>query len=203
MNDVVNGGEESNKDTRDMIRSQNDVYMVVNNNGAEINSNGDNTEEAVANGELTIGELQRAAKNICTFLLDSPVMQRELVDLEAAEEFEAVETAENEIQKLSENARVQVGDATKVSMEVAEDGEYSIIVNISSPMTNLAQSTCNVHLNGAVAFIIQTNGTDGNWIKQKLVKVKLHKGIYNIELEHVLAGLNVAYIQFKKVPKKR
>ena len=29
MNDVVLGGSESNKDTRDMIRSQNDVYMVV------------------------------------------------------------------------------------------------------------------------------------------------------------------------------
>ena len=30
MNDVVEGGEESNQDTRDMVRSQNDVYMVVN-----------------------------------------------------------------------------------------------------------------------------------------------------------------------------
>lgn len=202
MNDVVYGGEESNKDTRNLIRSQNDVYMVVNNNGAEINSNGDNTEEAIANGTLTIGELQRAAKNICTFLLESSVIHRELIDLEAAEEFNPVETAENEVQKLSEDSMVKVGDTTKVTMEVDEDGEYSIIVNISSPMTNLSQSTCNVHLNGNVAFVIQTNGTDGNWIKQKLVKVKLHKGIYNIELEHVLKGLNVAYIQFKKVPKK-
>lgn len=202
MNDVVEGGEESNKDTRDMIRSQNDVYMVVNNNGAEINSNGDNTEESVANGTLTVGELQRAAKNICTFLLDSAVAHRELVDLEAAEEFAATDQAETEIQKLSEDANVKVGDTTKVSMEVEEEGEYSIIVNIMSPMTNLAQSTCNVHLNGSTAFIIQTNGTDGNWIKQKLVKVKLNKGIYNIELEHVLKGLNVEYIQFKKVPKK-
>ena len=37
MNDVVEGGEESNQDTRDMVRSQNDLYMVVNNNGAEVN----------------------------------------------------------------------------------------------------------------------------------------------------------------------
>ena len=88
-------------------------------------------------------------------------------------------------------------------MEVDEAVEYSIIVRIMSPMTNLAQSTCNVSLNEKVAFIIQTNGTDGNWIKQKLVKVKLHKGIYNIELEHILKGLNVEYIQFKKVPKKK
>lgn len=202
MNDVVEGGEESNQDTRDMIRSQNDVYMVVNNNGAEINSNNDNTEESVENGRLTVGELQRAAKNICTFLLDSAVINRELVDLEAAEEFDSVDKAECEVQKLADDSKVTVGDTTKVSMEVDEDAEYSVIVNISSPMTNLAQSTCNVHLNGNVAFIIQTNGTDGNWIKQKLVKLKLHKGIYNIELEHVLKGLNIGYIQFKKISKK-
>ena len=185
-----------------MIRAQNDVYMVVNNNGAEINSNGDNTEEAVAEGRLTIGELQRTAKNICQFLLDSAVAHRELVDLETAEEFEACANADADIQKLSADSKIKIGDTTKASMEVEEDGEYSIIVNIMSPMTNLAQSTCNVYLNGKTAFIIQTNGTDGNWIKQKLVKVKLNKGIYNIELEHVLKGLNVDYIQFKKVPKK-
>lgn len=202
MNDVVECGEESNKDTRNMIRAQNDVYMVVNNNGAEINSNGDNTEEAVAEGRLTIGELQRTAKNICQFLLDSAVAHRELVDLETAEEFEACANADADIQKLSADSKIKIGDTTKASMEVEEDGEYSIIVNIMSPMTNLAQSTCNVYLNGKTAFIIQTNGTDGNWIKQKLVKVKLNKGIYNIELEHVLKGLNVDYIQFKKVPKK-
>lgn len=60
MNDVVTGGKESNQDTRDMVRAQNDAYMVVNNNGAEINSNGDNTEAAIIEGRLTVGELQRA-----------------------------------------------------------------------------------------------------------------------------------------------
>ena len=39
--------------------------MVVNNNGAEVNSNNDNTEESVKEGKLTVGELQRAAINIC------------------------------------------------------------------------------------------------------------------------------------------
>lgn len=53
MNDVVEGGEESNQDTRDMVRSQNDVYMVVNNNGSEVNSNNDNTEESIKEGRLT------------------------------------------------------------------------------------------------------------------------------------------------------
>lgn len=124
MNDVVEGGEESNQDTRDMVRSQNDVYMIVNNNGAEVNLNSDNTESSVEAGTLTVGELQRAAMNICNFILNAPVIERELVD------------------------------------------------------------------------------TDGNWITQKLCKVKLDKGAYNIKLEDVLAGIKVKYMQFKKLKKK-
>jgi beta-glucosidase len=49
--DVAFGGEESNQDIRDMVRSQNDVYMVVNNNGAEVNSNNDN-KKALLKQEL-------------------------------------------------------------------------------------------------------------------------------------------------------
>ncbi|MCR5837652.1 MAG: glycoside hydrolase family 3 C-terminal domain-containing protein [Lachnospiraceae bacterium] len=203
MNDVVDRGEETREDTRDMIRSQNDVYMVVNNNGAEINSLGDNTEESIANGRLTIGELQRTAKNICSFLLESGCIHRELIDPDVAVSYAPAAEATCEVQKLADDNKVKIGtDVVSASFEVDEEAEYSIIVNIMSPFSNLAQSTCNVSLNGETAFIIQTNGTDGNWNLQKLVKVKLEKGIYNIGLEHVLAGLNVDYIQFKKVPKK-
>ena len=89
MNDVAEGGEESNQKTRDMVRSQNDVYMVVNNNGAEVNSNNDDTERSVEEGRLTVGELQRAAINICTFILNAPVIERELVDTDVAKYYPA------------------------------------------------------------------------------------------------------------------
>lgn len=45
-----------------MVRAQNDLYMVVNNNGAEINSMEDDTIASLAEGKLTRGELQRSAK---------------------------------------------------------------------------------------------------------------------------------------------
>lgn len=38
-----------------MIRAQNDLYMVVNNNGAEINAGDDNTLSALEDGTLTLG----------------------------------------------------------------------------------------------------------------------------------------------------
>ena len=154
-----------------MVRAQNDVYMVVNNNGAEVNSNSDNTESSVEEGKLTIGELQRATKNICNFILNAPVIERKLVDTDVAKYYPAVH-------------------------------ETEAIVNISFAKSNLAQSTVNVNANGETMAVIQTNGTDGNWITQKLCKVKLDKGAYNLKLEDVLAGIQVKYIQFKKLKKK-
>lgn len=204
MNDVVTGGEESNQDTRDMVRSQNDVYMVVNNNGAEVNSNNDNTEESVANGTLTVGELQRAAINICNFILAAPVIERELVDTDVAKHYDSVpeEQAEYEKFALSDDDKVMFDCGKEATLVVDEDGEYTIIVNISFDKTNLSQSTVNVVANGTTMVVIQTNGTDGNWITQKLCKVDLSKGVYNLKLEDVLAGIKVKYIQFKKIPKK-
>ena len=185
-----------------MVRAQNDVYMVVNNNGAEINTFGDNTEESIKNGRLTVGELQRAAKNILTFLLNSPVINRELVEVDTAEKYEPADSAQFEMVELTEDNRIIFDGKDGVTIESKEEEEYAVIVNIMSPLTNLSQSTCKVHINGTVAFIIQTNGTDGKWIKQKLVKIKLKKGCYNIMLEHSMTGINVDYIQLKKVVKR-
>lgn len=50
MNDPIDGGAASTRNTAAMIRAQNDLYMVVNNNGAEVNAAGDNTLAALAKG---------------------------------------------------------------------------------------------------------------------------------------------------------
>ena len=187
MNDVVTGGKESNQDTRDMVRAQNDAYMVVNNNGAEINSNGDNTEAAIIEGRLTVGELQRASMNILRFILVAPVIERELIDTNVAEYFESASDAKYEVQKLANDAKIKFEGTDNATVEIYED----------------AECTVNVHANDKVMVVIQTSGTDGKWITQKLCKVKLDKGFYNLELEHVMAGMNVGYIELKKIPKKK
>ncbi|WP_035012432.1 glycoside hydrolase family 3 protein, partial [Enterovibrio norvegicus] len=76
MNDPINAGKESKTFTSFMIRAQNDLYMVVEHNGAESNIMGDDTLEALAEKTLTLGELQRSAMNICRFLMATPAMER-------------------------------------------------------------------------------------------------------------------------------
>ena len=79
MTDWGSYGSEENgtgtpQQTSSMIRAQNDLYMVVSNAGE--NSNGDDTAQGLSEGRITRGELQRAAYNICRFLLDTPAFMR-------------------------------------------------------------------------------------------------------------------------------
>jgi beta-glucosidase len=200
MNDTAVGGPASVKNTNAMIRAQNDLYMVVNNYGAEINSTGDNTIESLENGSLTRGELQRSAMNICNFLMHAPVFSRKQEFEEVVEKFEANKSlAAERVQDLSQDSKVKPNPSAPVYMKAAKAGMYRIIVNIMSPETNVAQTACNVTLNGKVMTTIQTNGTDGRWIKQKLVKVELQEGLYEVKLEIIKPGMQIDWIEFKQV----
>ncbi|MNY78118.1 hypothetical protein D3C86_2182370 [compost metagenome] len=66
-----------------------------------------------------------------------------------------------------------------------------------STETELAQSVCNVTLNDQMLATIQTNGTDGRWIRQKLVKIRLEAGLYEMKLDFVKPGLQIDWIEFK------
>ena len=84
-------------------------------------------------------------------------------------------------------------------MKVDEAGHYRIIVQIMSPEPELAQSACNLLLNDQLVTTIQTNGTEGKWIRQKLVKVDLEAGLYELKLDFTKPGLQIDWIEFKQV----
>ena len=64
----------SRTQTAAMIRAQNDLVMVT--ESAQDNTSSDDTAQGLARGQITRGELQRAAYNICRFLLDTPAYLR-------------------------------------------------------------------------------------------------------------------------------
>lgn len=202
MNDVVEGGKESAQYTNFMVRAQNDLYMVVNNNGAEINSSNDNTMESLENRTLTVAELQRSAINICEFLMKAPVFSRkqsfeEEINLFKAQSGEKV-GSNGILQELLNDSKVKIIDNEKSYFNVNEDGIYTIVVKIMSPESNLAQSTCNLILNDELVTTIQTAGTDGKWITQKLIRVNLEKGCYELKLNHVKPGMIIEWVEFRK-----
>ncbi|MDN8591969.1 glycoside hydrolase family 3 C-terminal domain-containing protein [Paenibacillus sp. 11B] len=200
MNDGVDGGPADRKNTNWMVRAQNDLYMVVPNYGAEINGWDDNTIESLENGTLTRGELQRSAMNICEFIMNAPVFSRKHEIVENVASFQANASLSTEqAQVLADNAQVKPAVGESVYMKVDESGQYRIIVQIMSPEPELAQSACNVILNDQLMTTIQTNGTEGKWIRQKLVKVELEAGVYELKLDFTKPGLQIDWIEFKQV----
>ncbi|HHT97015.1 MAG TPA: beta-glucosidase [Clostridiales bacterium] len=197
MNDVVEGGEPSAADTRSMVRAQNDLYMVNNNNGAEINSGNDNTTEALEKGDLTTAELQRSAINICKFIMTSPVFFREQDFSETVNEIKPLDNKPlGEVQDLNNESKIMTSQTSPVYMKIDEDGEYRLIVKIAYAKSNLSQTVCNLSINGELATTIQTNGTNGRWITQKLAKVSLIKGYYEIKLDFPKPGMIMEWVQF-------
>lgn len=200
MNDVVNGGAADRKFTNWMVRAQNDLYMVVPNYGAEINGWEDNTIESLADGTVTRAELQRSAMNICRFIMHAPVFSRKHEIIESVESFQANPALAAEgAQVLSLNAQVKPSTTGTTLVQVDQAGVYRIIVHIMSPESELAQSACHVTLNSKSMTTIQTNGTDGKWVKQKLVKVELEAGLYEMKLDFIKPGLQIDWIEFKQV----
>lgn len=201
MNDCVTGGQAERNYMAFMVRAQNDVYMVINNNGAEINSNNDDIEKAVAEGYLTIAELQRCAMNILRFILDAPVMKRPLKALNPVPEFASAEGVAEDVKvyALAEKPEVLIGHEKQVGFSVEQAGVYNVIIKMMSPMTNLSQSSTNAFLNGEHFTTIQTCGTDGRWITEKMMRVALEKGFYTLRLEVMKPGIEIEYLAFEKV----
>ncbi|WP_026508472.1 glycoside hydrolase family 3 protein [Butyrivibrio sp. MC2013] len=198
MNDVITGGSEADHSrTGDMIRAQNDVYMVVNNNGAEINAFGDDTMEALDAGRLTIGELQRGAMNLCGVLMDMPAFDH-LQEMELKiPEFEGADAADGHIGPvLQKSPRIMLDKEQDIWFFNEEDARFGVVSNLTFKSSDRAQTVCQALINGEELVTFQTNGTDGRWIRQKLLTVILKRGWYHLQLRFPKPGMEVEYLEF-------
>ena len=173
MNDPEKGGAASQKDTASMIRAQNDLYMVVDNYGAGENCAGDNTLSQLAKGRLTRGEMQRAAMNICRFLLQAPVMNRGISDF-------------------SQRLKLPAGEKG----EFHRAGAYDLYVTVRMDADPRAQGASNIYVNQWLVAPAQTNGTEGKSVRKLLAKVELEDGCYEFTVEPVKAGVQVERLEF-------
>ena len=200
LNDVMEGGEPSRQRTADMVRAQNDIYMVVNNNGAEINALGDDTIEALETGRLTVGELQRNAINICRFLMSTPAFGREGNGVVKIPFIQALGTDEQAANDMDDSGRILWNTSVPARRHfcIRETGYYDIIVQMKSQQTDRAQTVCKVLLNEGELATFQTNGTRGQWIQQKILRVELEQGSYKIELQFPKPGLEIGSMEFRR-----
>lgn len=202
MNDVVSGGEGVIQKTRDMVRAQNDLYMVVNNYGAEINNNQDDTLTSLKEGRLTRSELQRSAKNILGFVMNTKSFERVGLKKTVIPQALGVSLMEGRkvsavIENINGSTYIDVEMEKDCYIEAKEDVVVTFIARMMSPDSNMVQNTAQIVVDNEPLMNIQTQGTQGAFINQKLIRVELKKGIHSIRPEVIKPHLIIERVELK------
>ena len=153
-----------------MARAQNDTYMVC----SDAENNNDNTLEMLASGGLTRGELQRNAKNICSFAMNTRAMDRVLG---CEEKVEIINRPSEENEEMTGNIEVfrldgavtiplDGFDAVKGSsfvfvLDISKFGDYDVSLTASSESGELAQIPVTMFALGIAWGNFTFNGTGG------------------------------------------
>lgn len=174
MNDKGSPGDLKNLAA--MIRSQNDVYMVVNN--AEKNSSGDNLDESLNSGTLYLGELQRSAKNILSVLMRLPAFNRSRgieteLDHRLAACLDDDFIAMMDVTSLSIEEHLEIdpghikkgrGETTVFHISSKHRGLYQITWTCRSTNPHeLAQMPVSIFMNKDLIISISISGKDTEW----------------------------------------
>lgn len=185
--------QESRQDTGAMIAAQNDLYMVTPNAGE--NTSGDHSMEALADGTLTRGELQRGAMNICRFAMQTPAMLRmrgirTVLDNELEKSMDEADLAGipgNTIRVQADGSvdpalidtrkgktsvlEVPLEGQTAESYRSAAEGHFHLRMRVRAAQDapHLAQLSMTVHKDREFAGTVSLSGDDREWQEIDLV----------------------------------
>ncbi|MBO4404024.1 MAG: glycoside hydrolase family 3 C-terminal domain-containing protein [Treponema sp.] len=195
MNDCADGGLPSEKNVASMIRARNDIYMVVDNDGSEKNSSGDNLEEKLSSGELTLGEIQHCVKDILSFILLAPVSKRPLRDLHEVKSFVS------SVKQLPQNARIVHENEAFIPddctyLKVQKKAVYKINGTYLKKSDDLSQSVTNVVIDGIPVTAFDCRSTKGLEVSATVSSVELAEGFYKVSLYVAKGGISLKKISF-------
>ncbi|MGN0400967.1 MAG: glycoside hydrolase family 3 protein [Acetatifactor sp.] len=203
------GQEASMRNTAAMVRSQNDLYMVV--GDALSNSNEDNSMEELQKGTVTRGEYQRSAANICRFLIASPAYLRK-IGRETELDKELRKCAEEEVSATGAIVKTEVfhevevdaadidtgkGKSTTLQITAQERGLFRMefLCRASAEASELAQLSMSVFQDKQLAATVTLSGADKEWQKRVVdfpnplfsytFYAKLFFGISGMELKDI------------------
>jgi beta-glucosidase len=155
-----------------MIRAQNDIYMVCP-DGAT-NASGDNTLEALADGRLTRAELQRCAKNVCEFTMNTSAMRRMTGE---ADKISIINRPEEDCDVVLDDVEPMIldGDITIplynkeskantnyiIPFDIKLLGHYEVTLVGSSELGELAQLPCTLFYTSFPLLTFTFHGSEG------------------------------------------
>ena len=163
-----------------MVRSQNDIYMVV--PDAEDAVEKDNLLISLGTEKVTLGELQRCAMNVLGVVMKMPVMERFLNEEEACyralyqqanpfsvdEDYKTVELSETgdiPIEMIS----VKKCERSAFGLHFSENGNYSMELTVrTNVQSELAQLPMTIFKDELLLTTISLTGADKEWMTVKI-----------------------------------
>lgn len=200
------GMEPDANDFATMIQAQNDMYMCCP-DGSK-NMGGDNVLEALQDGRILRAELQRIAKNVCSFAMDTNAFKRlvgEPVEIEiinrpkqaddfSIDDVEYINVDRDILIDLTEKA--SAADTNYViALDVEHPGEYEVSLRGSSTLEKLAQLPCTLFFNGFPVSNFTFNGTGGKDVVIRK-EVKFYSRFNVLRLYVKSNGLDLKDIKF-------
>lgn len=164
-------GEAFNTNTKQMVRAQNDIFMVC--KSAETQP--DNIEEGISDGYITRGDLQKCCINLLNYILKSPTFENYVLGGCVKPQFAS--TDDSKKQTLYSFANI-VNDE-KYPVTINEPGDYIFVYDLHIDADELAQFWCSIQFNDSDVDSMSISGTNGKTIQIKQ-PVKLQSG--NFEL---------------------
>ncbi len=146
--------EETDKQNlRDMVIAQNDVFMPAS-DALTFNSN---IEESLADGTLTRGQLQRNAKNILKYAIETHTFER---FIESGGKLElSLKDKLDELETVFEYAKPQ--NEEKIAVEYNDTGKHLLCVDYTSDAEGISQFVITIKINDTINSSVTVNGTGG------------------------------------------
>ena len=171
------GEEPSPHNVAAMIRAQNDVFMVT--GEPERNSGEDNSAQALLLGQVSRGEYQRSAMNICRYAMGTPAFRRSLGQADPLDSQLALLRREDDEVMLSltevwvgseavlDTAQLDLhaGSSLSYQMKLEKQGQYRISLVCRAPQgaPDTAQLPLSVFVDAHLLGTKTLSGADKTW----------------------------------------
>lgn len=198
------------KNVAAMVRSRNDVYMVV--QDSEKNSGQDNLAESLADGTLKRSDLAECAMNILRVLMRSAVMDRSLgrISQEELEASKALEDADDvnfdldwyslETKLVLDGKGIDTGKGKSFLCGLTASGRHSYVIRLRVKVeaSELAQVPISIFVNGSLQGTITLSNTNGACVEVEQISGAITNSHNYLKLFFAEGGAQIDSLEIER-----
>lgn len=145
--------DDEKKNLREMAEAQNDVYMLTD-NAAALDTN---ITDALADGTLTRGQLQRNVMNLLRYIITTNTFERFTAN--GGVLFNSLRDSIDELSVVFEHESVESGETVHITHK--QPGKHLLCIYYTADAPELSQLAISVNINGTIERNITVSGTNG------------------------------------------